>query len=358
MIRFNRGVVLMVAVAAQWSCSRPADVVVTTRVIPFAALVQDAGGVTLEDRDKTGLRVISAALTMGSEVVVLDRARAEARVFDRARGSLTRVVGRSGDEEGDLRRPFAIARLDSAGYAIFDLTRSVLSFRDARGTTVNEVSTPGFLTGLASVDGENRVVMVGELRGAKFGGAAKGKTIHEFDASGELVASYGTPEKPASDWASRFKALVVASVGNTVITAAPNSTQLRLYDRRTHEERTVDLAPGWLKPLEWPSDKILERGRSSKQPSQLIAEWANAQRLVSGIVAVGTQHAIVTLRGSEPNGTRTFNYYVVVDSTGRTLAVTGPTSAQIVGSEGDTIQWIERDTAGRPSLHSGRLALN
>jgi len=306
---------------------------------PEVAFEQMVSGVQSRALDASDtLAVPTGALVRGRELIVIDEARAEAKVYDRQSGAVVRMVGRPGDGDGDLRAPVAIAPLDSGRYVIYDYLRRLISVRDSLGRTLRESPIlKGDFNSILAFPEEQRVILAGPTLRAIDG--ANGMDLHEFDYAGKLRASYAKTVRPPSGWARRIAAIATARMGSTVIMGAMNSNRLRMYDRRTGTVRWLEAAPGWYRPIAWPSDAILQHGASRQTAAQILRNWMYTQRLLSGVYPLTHGRLLVRFLAFAPDHSRLF-HYAVMDTTGRTFAVSRATRAQVLVVVADTAMWV------------------
>jgi hypothetical protein len=281
------------------------------------------------------LRSPVSALATDDALIVVDQDGPNLKVFDRAEGSLRGVVGGPGDGPGEFRRPLAIVPLDSGRYAIFDQGKRVLSIRDARGVAIGETAPlKGFFNGVVALPRERRVLLSGTL----FGPASEESELHEFDYSGRRLASYAERERAASGWEAKFGAVFAAQIGRSTVIGTLSSNRLRVYDRRTHTARWMDVAPDWYHPLAWPSDRLLVRGASSQSVSRVLANWMRTQRLMNAVFPLSGGRLLVRFVTIISPHDHVY-YYALADTMGRTTAVSRATRARMLATRGDTMYW-------------------
>jgi hypothetical protein len=319
-------------------------------------MVQDIRTVTLSGSGADSLPFPIGAVVSEREVVVMDDRRAEVRAFRRSDGGLLRVVAQAGDDEGSVRRPTAIAAIDSGRYVIYDRGRGILSFRDSASRVIREVplAASGFFTGLVALPAERKLVLSGRAH-AKSGGDAPGYDLHEFDFSGRRVSSYAKSPRTRSGWEARFAAVFAAGVDGKLVTGSLNSNRLRFYDRTTGKTRWIDVGSGWHPPLEWPSDRELRRKDTPESVAERVTAWGHRQRLFNGVFPLDGGRLLVRVQTFTPSGERSF-LYAVADTGGRTIAVSHATSALVVNTAADTVFWLERSPGGPVRFGSGRVS--
>jgi hypothetical protein len=319
-------------------CSAAPVVVDRPPTVPFADLVRLSNEVTLVGSDQDRMVSPVGAVTTSDHIVLLDYGRADMRMFRRADGTLVRVLSAAGDAPGQLRKPADLARLDSGQFVVLDAGRRVLAFHDSLGALLREVSLPdGAYNSLLALPEQRRVVLAGHVFGTS--DEAKRSDLHEFGYDGRLIASYGARANPRSVWENTFTTVYAAPAGREVITATLSSNTIRYIDRQTRTERSSRVAAGWFAPLEWPSDRMLQRGATQQGAAQLVKKWTRQHRLMNGVFALSGHRILSRFQAFSPSGDRFF-YYALTDGDGRTVAVTQPTRANVLATNGDTLLWI------------------
>jgi hypothetical protein len=119
--------------------------------------------------------------------------------------------------------------------------------------------------------------------------------------------------------------------------------------------RFASVAAGWYAPLEWPSDRLLERGATQQGAAKTLIAWTHSHRLMNGLFALSGGRVLARFQAFSPNGDRFF-YYALTDAAGRQIAVTHPTRAQVLSTSGDTLYWIAGSGHQRSSFGSGIVA--
>jgi hypothetical protein len=237
---------------------------------------------------------------------------------------------------------------------IFDQGRRILSFRDSVGGVIREASVPrGFFNGIIAVPEHRRIILAGRLAGGPPAGTLD---LHELDYAGRRIRSFRAAPPSGSLWQAKFAAMWMARVNDNVVTGSLNSRRLRLYNLRTRDERTIDITggAGWLAPLAWPSDALLERGTTSQTTAERITAWMRTQRLFNAAFPLGEGRILVRAQAYDLEQ-HPFFYYVVVDTAGRTVAISQATRNQVVSTVADTVFWITTQERAVPRLGSGIL---
>lgn len=309
-------------------------------IVSLASLVQSLDTVVLAGGTEDRLLSPVGAVTTREHVILLDGGRADMRAFRRVDGALDRVVSVAGDQPGQLRRPAELALLDSGQFVVLDAGRRVLSFRDSTGLLLHEATLPdGSFNSIAALPSERRLVLAGRVRGVSE--VASNSDLHEFDYNGRLIASYGTNAKPGSVWERAFTTVYATRAGRELVTGMLSSNTIRFVDRETRTERSVRVAAGWFTPLAWPSDRMLQAGATQQGAAQLVKKWTRQHRMMNGMFALSGDRILARFQAFGPSGDRFF-YYALTTSAGRTIAVTQPTRANVLSTNGDTLLWVAR----------------
>ena len=319
--------------------------------VAFGALVREVARVPLGGRDSARAAMPVATFTTRDRVVVLDRTRAELRIFTRRGGALERVAGTPGDGPGQLRRPAAVAALDSGRFVVLDDGRRLLSIRDSLGGVVSEAQLPeGSFTSIVALPAERRVIVAGRL----FYGpdSLRQRDLHEFTYAGARVASYGRTGEAASLWERAFSSVLVAGGPTELATATMSSNGVRLRDRRSAAERSITVASGWYVPLDYPSDDLLRYGATQQSASARVSAWSRQQRLLNGLFMVGGDRILARFQAFDPSGQRFF-YYALSDRTGSRYVISRPTRVNVLEAHGDTLFWVATDGPARGSFVTG-----
>lgn len=327
------------------ACSSPKPYDPLPAARRFEDVFRTVSSTSLRDPDDS-IHFAFAGLVTADRLFVLDPERGELRAYRRANGTLIGTPGPVGDGFGELRHPIAVARLDSNQFVVYDDKRDVLSFRDSLGSTQTEATiSHGSFGGLVALPERHSVVLSGAF--VKPSTVAAGHDLHEIDYRGHQTAAYGRPREPGSEWERKFNAEFAAVIGGaTLVSGTMNSGALRFHDLSTAVERWVEIAPGWRR-LEWPSDGVLRRGATRQTVADRIRAWSHQNRLMNGVFPLSGGRLVVRYQAYTPVGARLF-YYVLADTTGRTLAITHATHANILEARGDTLFWLS--AGGRQSF--------
>lgn len=345
-----------ISLAISLSCAEapPAAPRHVVEPVAFQELAPELARTRLAEPDSVATATPVATLVESRRVFVLDRKHAELRRYTLASGALEGVVARAGDAPGQLRRPLAMAALDSGQFVVLDDGRHMLSFRDSLGRLIREARLPdGSYTSVVPLRADRRVVVAGRI----FYGpdSVRGRDLHEFDFGGRRVASYGTRAEASSPWTKAFSAVLVADAGAELAIGTLASNRLRFIDRRSGAERSTTVAAGWYSALEFPSDRLLQRGATQQTASQRVTAWTRQHRLLNGVIPLAGDRMLVRFQAFDPSGTRFF-YYALTDRTGADVAITRPTRVNILGARGDTLYWIAGAGRGTPSLVTAVVA--
>lgn len=334
------------------ACGTPGSDVTNPPVatIPFGEVVVTVARLPLSAID-TGRSVPVGVLTSGSTIVVLDRTRALLRIFARPGGELRAVAGTPGDARGQLRKPAAIAPMDSGQFVVLDAGRRVLSLRDSLGLVLREAALPeGSYTSIVPIPGERRVIVAGRV----FYGpdSIRQRDLHEFDLDGRYVTSFGTKADATSLWARAFSTVVVAGTGRQLASATMSTNKVRLLDRRGGGERWMRVAPTWYVVPEFPHDRVLSYRTTQQTASSRVTAWTRQQRLLNGLFPLTGGRMVARFQAFDPSG-KQFYYYAFTDNAGATWAVSRPTRVNVLEARGDTLSWIETSPHGRSTVVTG-----
>lgn len=294
--------------------------------------------VALADPDSIGL--VSGALLLNGRLFVIDQRHGELRSFSRATGQLVEVVARAGDEPGDLRDPIAIAALSSHRFVIYDAKRRLLSFRDGSGRLERETKVePGNFNDLIAMQ-SGTILLAGVPYSPN--SPARAHDLHQLDSTGHYQRSISRYDPPASDWQRRFGATFLAHSGPTAILGTMSSRTLRLVNASANTERRIAVAPSW-RPTDWPPDRQLQRV-ADHSAADVLTPWLHHATLMNGVFALPHGKLLARFQSFDPDARRYFSY-VVLDTTGRTLAVTHGTRNEVVAAHGDTLDWIRHEAS-------------
>ncbi len=334
----------------------PGDAPTRVQPVAFAAIVRQLDRVPLADSDTGAVASTVATLVTPTRILVLDRKHAELRRYSRTSGALEGVVGTAGDAPGQLRRPAAMAALDSGQFVVLDDGRRMLSFRDSLGALIREVRLPdGSYTSLVPLLAEHRLVVAGRVYYGP--DSIRGRDLHEFDHNGRHRASYGQRADVSSPWEKAFSAVLVADARSELVIGTLASNQVRFVDRRRRTERSATVAAGWFSALEFPSDRLLQHGATQQSASARVSAWTRQHRLLNGVFPLAGNRMLVRFQAFDPSGAR-FYYYALADHTGATDAITRPTRANVLAARGDTLYWIAREGRSGAALVSAVLTRN
>lgn len=324
------------AVGSCLACNRDSSPPVSVRSAPFPSLFDVRHSIRLQRTEQDPLVSAQAGAVVGRHVVVLDLARADAKLFDRLSGRLRRTIGQPGDRPGDFRSPAAIAPAAGDSFVIFDARRGVLSFWDPRGELAGETPVEsGFYNGLMVAPQDRRIVLTGKV----FAGdqAAITTEVHEFAYDGRLLSSYGKAEKPTSDWEMQFMAIFGSGANGRLLTGSMHSNVVREYRRKSQAWTSIPIARGWFRPLQYPSDRVLHLSDSGRM--RRSREWVHANRMMNGVFAIGSDRLLVRFQAFDGTGNR-FYYYAMCDTLGHSGQVSLPTRAFVFMTKGDTAFWL------------------
>jgi len=315
--------------------------------VSFDSLFHHVGRVALlAQPGGDSIRLPADILLRKNELVLVDAGQAELKEFRRADGALLGRVGQAGDAPGEFRKPIAAAALDSGRWVVLDESREVLSVWDSTDHLVRETTVLGWWTGLAAISSEHRYILAGVL---DIGGMAR---IHEFNYSGQLVSSYRKARRKMSPWEASFSAPFLALQGDLVVSGSFNTNQIFVHHRTSGTDRPINVAQGWFIPPEWPNDM---NTTPSATKVQRATAWLHHQVLLSKLIPLSSPLFLARFDGYRPTGERLY-YYALVDTLGRTIALSSATAAEILRVESDTAFWLARDSAGAFALAHGVLA--
>src|SRR4029077_8056399 len=110
--------------------------------------------------------------------------------------------------------------------------------------------------------------------------------------------------------------------------------------------------PDWYRPLEYPSDRLLQRGVSTQTVAQRAQAWMHTQRLMNDVYPLTGGRFLVRFMAFTSPTDKAF-YYAVADTTGRTYAVSQATRARVIAARADTVFWVNDGGPAGSRLGSG-----
>lgn len=285
-------------------------------------------------------------LVRKNELILVDVQQANLKVFDRRSLRLLRVIGRPGDGPGEFRRPIGIASTHGGRFVVLDQARLIVSVRDSLGNLIRETPVPGLWAGIATVEGENRMILSGRFTGVDANEQSRRSVLHEFADDGRLVTSYREAVTPRHPWEASFKAVFLALMEQTVISGSYNANTVQAHERATGRERHFTVAPGWYRPLEWPED---QRGGIER-----VNAWVKKQTLMTGLFPLQASKYLARFQAYDRDGEK-IQYYALADGAGTTLAVGGPTHIDVLRTVRDTAFGVLLANDGSVTLWVGVL---
>jgi hypothetical protein len=298
---------------------------------PFDAVFLQVRRVGLDTTGGPPVAIVGG-LALSNQFLLVDGGAADIRDVDARTGKLVRLIGSPGDEPGMFRRPISIAALSDSMYGVLDQRRQVVSIHDTQGVLIKELRIAGFWNSLARSMRPGHFAVAGNPDSAR----ERPSILYEFDGNGKPTGGCGDPPKLDWDLESSFATPFTVRDSAVMLAGAYNSNLVRICDFNDHRTYTIAVAPGWYRPISWPTEI---KGSGASAP--LVNAWARKQRLFSALFSSGSEMFLAEFRSFARNGDEQFNY-AVVDTSGHTLAITAATTKEILDTRGDSVYWIER----------------
>ena len=230
----------------------------------------------------------------------------------------------------------AIAPADSGRWIVLDRSHSALDLVSERGTRLRHIALPrGLWSGVAWDSVRRRALVTGVKLDGPTGGS-DGRSIHEFDERGAEVAAYREMAPIAHRLQASFNMPFAAIDGSVILMGSSLSNEVSLFDSASARVRIVRVADDWFTPINW------ELARPTAPP-KTIAEptlnWLSQQTMLTAVIPV--THGRFIARFTQHGRDRERYLYALVDSLGRTRALTAPTTVKLAGAVGDTISGLD-----------------
>ena len=285
-----------------------------------------------------------------SKIRVADGDQSDIKVFSMS-GRLLKIVGGAGDDPGRFRIPMAIGDVGGSGYLVLDAGRQIIARFDSHDQLQGEFRVSGSWNGLAVFPGDSQIVLAGTVSDPSSDQVRM--RLHAFDLSGRPEGSFREAIRARRKWEATFGTVFVSAVGRLVVSGTYNTNVIQLYDRVARRTRNVTVAPEWYRPIAWPDD---DDNSATETKVQQINAWVRKQCLLSAVFGLGDEHVLVRFNAFDPSGGHEY-FYAVVDTAGQTIAVAGPTSAQVLSTDADTAFWVARRSRDTLSFGYGIAAL-
>jgi hypothetical protein len=316
-------------------------------VAAFDSLFPRVDAVPLRSVPDDPVGFAEALLVIGDRFVIADPNQGNVKVFDRS-GTFVRAFGRPGDGPGEMRRPVGLAVADDGQLVVFDRRRGVLSFWDTAGTFMTERQVPGNWSGMTAVPGEHRLVLAGLM--ALGEGAARDTgerlVVHEFSSEGSHLVSYRPFRWPSRPLEASFSNFFVAYQEPVIVSGSYNTNRVHFHDRRSGREWTAAIGGPWYRTPDWSSNA--EEGGGTR--IQQVNRWVRRQTLMVQLFPLGGDVILAQFQAYDAEENRAY-YYVLADTTGRSLVATGAAvRTQILRVVADTAYGLIADSVGDLTL--------
>lgn len=307
--------------------------------------------IPLADADRIQVPVAGAVL--GGTMYVVDQKAANIKAIALTAETIgLTTLGGPGDRNGQLRRPVAIALVDSTRFAILDQARGIVAIHDTRAVAIREIEIPaGFLHSILPMPTSRRLLAIGQLHGRD--GAVPQGDLHELGVDGRLIRSFAPSRPPANQWRQRFAATFGTLIGASALVGSMNADSVRLINLYTGDTKALALNVPWPPPPQWPSNPSRFSLRTGVAP-EAVRTWMYRQRFLNGLFPLADGKVLARFLSFDSGGVPKF-YYAIADTLGRTLAVTYPTRMQVLATAGDTVFWLRSHSQSLVSSGSAVL---
>jgi len=311
--------------------------------IAFDRLVVSKASVPID----TSIGAPVDAITAGGVVAVLHaRGSAVTLVDARSRKMLATIGARSDSGRSSL----SVAEADSGRWLILDPKRSAVDVVARTGGRERSLVLPrGFWSGVVWDRKTRHAIVTGvELDAPKT--ASDGRSIHEFDERGTEVGAHREIAPIEHRLQASFNMPFAAIDGPRVLSGSSLSNEVLIFDRSSATERVVRVADDWFRPIDWSLPRQTVRAKTVAEPT---LKWLASQTMLTAIIPLS--HARFIARFTQHAPDRERYVYALVDSVGRTRAVTQPTPVRLSSVSGDTLSGLELGLDGRMRTFVGVL---
>jgi hypothetical protein len=331
---------------------------VTPTSVPFDSVFRLVSRVPLTATAQEPIGVVPFLAVRGNTLYVVDRSNGNLKLFDLAKGTLTRTVGRSGNGPGEMRRVTGIVVDSSGAVTTVDGNRKVLTRRDPSGKVIDEVLLVGNWQGVAHVEvgAQRRLVLIGRTglinRADGTPLDAAPPILHEMDST-RIARSFTPVEWPLSAWQRSFTNFFSSAAGSTVALGTFATNVVRFRDWSTNREWSDTLRASWLKPIDWPKNEQFGQGNKMQQ----MDAWVKLQVLVHGLYMGSPRWYVAQVKLHDDDGEETWGY-IVSKTDGSARTVTMPVTQKIQALRGDLAYMLTEDESGNYVLEVRRVRLN
>jgi len=288
------------------------------------------------------------AIVSGGVAAVVQTLGSAISLIDTKSGKTLASIGTPSDS---ARSSLAIAAADSNRWVILDPKRSAVDLVARNGVRVRSIALPrGFWSGVAWDSKSQHAIVTGlGLDGPR--SASDGRSIHEFDQRGVEVGAHREIAPIEHRLQASFNMPFAVVDGSTILSGSNLSNEVLILDRSSATERVIRIADDWFQPIDW----VLPR---HTVPPKTIAEptlkWLASRTMLTAIIPVSHSRFVARFTRHSPDRER--YVYAFVDSGGRTLAVTQPTTVKLSAASGDTVSGLDIGADGRARIFVGVLA--
>jgi hypothetical protein len=136
--------------------------------------------------------------------------------------------------------------------------------------------------------------------------------------------------------------------GATLLSGSSLSNEVLVFDRSSAIERVVRVADNWFQPIDW----VLPRQSTPpKTVAEPMRQWLASQTMLTAILPLS--HGCFVARFTQHASQRERYVYALVDSAGRTRALTQATTVRLSSASGDTVSGIDVGEDGRARISVG-----
>lgn len=244
-----------------------------------------------------------------------------------------------------------IAPADSGRWALLDRSHSTVDLVTDRGKRVWQITLPrGLWSTIAWDSAHARVLVTGVEVGASQS-RSDGRSIHEFDQRGVEVASYRELAPVTHRLQASFNLPFAAIDGSIVLSGSSLSNEVSVFDRASARERFVLVADEWFTPINW---ELPRQSTAATTVAEPTLSWLARQTMLTA--AIPLAHGRFIARFTQHGRDRERYLYALVDSLGRTRALTVPTTVKLGGAVRDTVSGLDFSDDGKAKIFVGVLA--
>jgi hypothetical protein len=295
---------------------------------------------------------LDSALTVPTDAIVhggvaaVVHARGSAIAFIDAKTG--RPVGSVGTANDSARSALAVSPADATQWAILDGKRRSVDVVTPKGSRVRSIALPrGAWSSIAWDVSRRHALVTGlVLDGPK--SANDGRSIHEFDERGIEVGAHREIAPVRHRLQASFNMPFLALNGSIVLSGSNLSNEVLVFDRSSAAERVVVVANDWFQPIDWVLPRLTTPAKSVAEPT---LKWLASQTMLTAVIPLSNGRFVA--RFTQHSSDRERYVYAVVDSVGRTRALTRATTVKLSSASGDTVSGIDVGADGRASVFVG-----